>query len=588
MSDVITNNLDLWTSAILNKSTAGRGSNNKQEFYGVKKLRELILDLAVRGELLEQDRNEEPASLLLKKIFSERDRLIKKEELRTKATEEIESSEEYIAIPYGWEYCRLGNLAKFIDYRGKTPKKIESGVPLITAKNVRFGFISREPYEFISEEEYITWMTRGFPRIGDVLFTTEAPLGNVAIVDIEEIFALAQRVICFQLHEPKIAPYLRVLMMSQAFQNQLTDKATGMTATGIKSAKLKEIPVPIPPMQEQHRIAAKVNELMSLCDQLEQQQIESIDAHQILVETLLGTLTNVESAEELSQAWARITEHFDTLFTTEHSIDKIKQTILQLAVMGKLAPQDPNDEPASVLLKNIEKEKERMVEEGLIRKQKPVEEITTKEAPFELPDGWVFARLGNMTKLITKGSSPKWQGVSYTEDPNDILFVTSENVGSYRFLLENLKYVEKKFNEVEPRSILEKGDFLMNIVGASIGRTAIFNIDELANINQAVCLIRTFSEYLNSKYLLHFFNSEVCISYMFDKQVENARANLSMGNIAKFVMPIPPRDEQDRIVAKVNELMMLCDSLKERIADTQTTQIHLADVIVEQAVAQKG
>jgi len=231
-------------------------------------LKQSVLQLAAIGKLVSQNPNDEPASVLLEKIAKEKARLIEEEGLRTKAKTQIDPDEEYINRQPGWEYCRLGNLAKFIDYRGRTPRKTEFGVPLITAKNVRFGHISRDPQEFISEDEYDIWMTRGFPRVGDILFTTEAPLGNVAIVDIQEKFALAQRVICFQLHDPNIAPFLRILIMSQSFQRQLIDKATGMTATGIKSAKLKEIPVPIPPLAEQHRIVAKVDELMFISDDL--------------------------------------------------------------------------------------------------------------------------------------------------------------------------------------------------------------------------------------------------------------------------------------------------------------------------------
>lgn len=119
--------------------------------------------------------------------------------------------------------CRLGkNLARFIDYRGKTPSKVKSGIPLITAKNVRFGYISRiEPEEYVTAAEYKSWMTRGFPRVGDMLFTTEAPLGNIAVIDITEKFALAQRVICFHLHEQSIADYLKIAIMSRYVQQQL-------------------------------------------------------------------------------------------------------------------------------------------------------------------------------------------------------------------------------------------------------------------------------------------------------------------------------------------------------------------------------
>src|SRR5207253_5190406 len=143
------------------------------------------------------------------------------------------------------------------------------------------------------------------------------------------------------------------------------------------------------------------------------------------------------------------------------------------------------------------------------------------EMAFSLPNKWKWARLAALCELITKGSSPKWQGINYVSEGEGVLFITSENVGSYKLRLENRKYVEARFNEIEPRSILKRNDILMNIVGASIGRTALFDIDELANINQAVCLIRVAENSL-LPYLLHFFNSETCIQMMFDKQVDNA------------------------------------------------------------------
>jgi len=250
-------------------------------------LKQTILQLAVMGKLVPQDPNDEPASELLKRIAKEKDRLMLVEGLRTTASDQIPANDCYMDIPGSWEFQRLGNLAKFIDYRGRTPDKISSGVPLITAKNVRFGFIGRDPREFVSEKEYADWMTRGFPRIGDILFTTEAPLGNVAIVDMEEKFALAQRVICFQFHEPQMASYLRLALMSEQVRRQIGSEATGMTATGIKAARLKEIPVPIPPLSEQHRIVAKVDELLALVDRLKADLAESRAQQERLATTLI-------------------------------------------------------------------------------------------------------------------------------------------------------------------------------------------------------------------------------------------------------------------------------------------------------------
>ncbi|AYR21454.1 restriction endonuclease subunit S [Alcaligenes faecalis] len=244
------------------------------ELYTVKEnvaeLRKAILQLAVMGKLVPQNPSDQPASELLRKINTVKRTLEEKEGLRTSAAPFVSQSEEIYGKPEGWSYCRLGNIGKFIDYRGKTPTKVEIGVPLITAKNVRFGYINREPKEYLTPEEYIRWMTRGFPRVGDILFTTEAPLGNIAIIDIEEKFALAQRVICLQLHMPEIATWLKNFMMSDSFQERLLLEATGMTATGIKASKLKEMPVPIPPLEEQYRIVAKVDQVMALCDSLDQ------------------------------------------------------------------------------------------------------------------------------------------------------------------------------------------------------------------------------------------------------------------------------------------------------------------------------
>lgn len=159
---LITEHLDLWTGAVTKKSSSGRGSNGKVELNGIKKLRELILELAVRGKLVEQDPNDEPAAILVSKMLQLRLRLTNTEGLRTKASDSLSFSDEYLCIPSSWAWVRLGNMAKFIDYRGKTPAKISTGKRLITAKNIRQGHIDLQPEEFISEADYTSWMTRGF------------------------------------------------------------------------------------------------------------------------------------------------------------------------------------------------------------------------------------------------------------------------------------------------------------------------------------------------------------------------------------------------------------------------------------------
>jgi len=165
-------------------------------------------------------------------------------------------------------------------------------------------------------------------------------------------------------------------------------------------------------------------------------------------------------------------------------------------------------------------------------------------------EGWEEKKLETISELISKGSSPKWQGVKYVDEPG-VLFVTSENVGEGKMLLFEKKYVEEKFNQIEKKSILKKGDVLTNIVGASIGRTAIYDTDDLANINQAVCLIRCNPEKLINEYLMYLLNSPYTKQHLHDNEVNNARANLSLGFFRNLSIPLPSILVQKNVLEKI-------------------------------------
>ena len=265
--------------------------------------------------------------------------------------------------------------------------------------------------------------------------------------------------------------------------------------------------------------------------------------------------------------------------------DLLKQSILQEAIQGKLTAawrkQNPNVEPASELLKRIKAEKAQLIKDKKIRKEKPLPPISEDEIPFELPEGWVWCRIGDISHLITKGSSPKWQGIKYVDE--GVLFVTSENVGTNEILLKNKKFVEHKFNNIEPRSILQKGDVLTNIVGASIGRTAIWNEEITANINQAVCLVRFPDSSLNKQYLVNILNSDFGIRLMMDNQFDTGRGNLSLGAISKFKIPFPPLAEQKVIVEKVERLMQKCYALEQEIAQSEQHANMLMQAVLKEA-----
>lgn len=195
-------------------------------------------------------------------------------------------------------------------------------------------------------------------------------------------------------------------------------------------------------------------------------------------------------------------------------------------------------------------------------------------------EGWVERPLGELSERITKGSSPNWQGIAYVDKPG-ILFVTSENVTEYRLLLDKPKYVEEKFNEKDKKSILRNGDVLTNIVGASIGRTAVFCSDEVANINQAVCMIRCKDSTLNNFYLTYLLNSPVFKQHLHDNEVDNARANLSLGFFSQLVVPLPSIEKQREIVSMLdgfrNETQRLESIYQQKLAALDALKKSLLD-----------
>ncbi|HHF0488247.1 TPA: restriction endonuclease subunit S [Vibrio antiquarius] len=208
-------------------------------------------------------------------------------------------------LPKGWVESSLIDLAKFIDYRGRTPKKTEEGIPLITAKNIKDGFINREPREFIAEADYDGWMTRGIPKVGDVLLTTEAPLGNVAQIDIEEKFALAQRAICFQFYESEVERFIYYYLRSPLFNQELGLNSTGSTVKGIKAATLKKLPVHIAPLAEQKRIVEKLDEVLAQVDTIKA-RLDGIPAllkrfrQSVLASAVSGKLTSQDVSTQSS------------------------------------------------------------------------------------------------------------------------------------------------------------------------------------------------------------------------------------------------------------------------------------------------
>ncbi|WP_368917699.1 restriction endonuclease subunit S [Citrobacter sp. FDAARGOS_156] len=574
---LITDHIDIWSSALQTRSTAGRGSNGKIDLYGIKKLRELILELAVRGKLLPQDPNDEPASELLKRIAAEKAELVKQGKIKKqKPLPEISEDEKPFELPKGWEWVRLGELFNSIA-SGGTPSKSNpdfwnGDIPWASVKD-----LGKEKY-IAKTQDYISHqgLDAGSKLAdeGDILICTRMGLGKIGIASCPVAFNQ-------DLKSVKLTSGVSLDFFFNTYST-VKIKGTGTTVEGIKQEQLLNYVIGLPSGNEQHQIVEKVDELMSLCEHLEQESLTSLDAHQQLVETLLATLTDSQNAEELAENWARISQHFDTLFTTEASIDAFKQTILQLAVMGKLVPQDPNDEPASELLKRIEQEKAQLVKEGKIKKQKPLPPVNDEEKPFELPKGWKWCRLGDLAIGSEAGWSPQCEPHPRNGDDWGVLKISSVTWGEFN--PEENKALPVK---LEPRQEYEvKGkDFLLSRANTSelVARSVVVPQTVPKHLMLSDKIIRfQFSDLLDVNYINIVNNSMLSREYygMVAGGTSASMKNVTRNQVSLLPVALPPNNEQKEIISVTESVLAFADTLKNLIVISEDIKKNLTDSIV--------
>ena len=586
MQLLLTEHIDIWTAADSEKKSGrGRASGNAGSVYGVKKLRELILELAVRGKLVPQDLNDEPASELLKRIQAEKSKLVAEGKIKKeKPLESISEDEKFFELPSRWEWVRVGSLGNW--GAGATPLRSVSSyyggtMPWFKSGELIADFID-------TAEETVTDLalkdcSLRLNQPGDVLLAMYgATIGKASIL---KIAGTTNQAVCAC--TPNGSIFNRyLLLMLKAMKSNFVGQGAGGAQPNISREKIIATLTALPPLAEQHRIVAKVDELMALCDQLEQQHSNAQEAHETLVSQLLATLTQSQNAVEFNTNWQRIYAHFDVLFTTEASIEALKQTLLQLAVMGKLVPQDANDEPASELLKRIQAEKAKLIAEGKLKKEKPLAPISEDEKPFELSMGWEWARfealLTNASVGLDRGKSQQNHDLKYAYfKMNNI-----KNEGGYDYT--NLVRVNACSEELE-RFKLVDGDFLFNTRNSRelVGKTCVIrDLPEKDIIYNNNILRVQFLNLMEPEFIDNWFRSESG-----SQNLDNLKSNTTnvcaiyQGNLFNYLCPVAPKAEQHRLVAKVDALMAICDQLKTRIQQANQQQQAIANALVAQAIA---
>jgi len=408
---LVTDNIDVWTSAIEQRSTQGRGSSSKIKLYGIQKLRELILELAVRGLLVPQDPNDEPASVLLKKIEAEKSKLVKEGKARKqKPLQPIREDKKPFALPGGWEWAYLGELSSDIHYGYTASAQPENeGTRLLRITDIQDDKVNwgTVPGCEITDKKAEGYLLED----NDILIArTGGTIGKSYLVENINVKAVfASYLIRVKRISAMYSPYIKTYLGSAIYWTQLYDNASGTGQPNVNATALKQLLVPIPTVEAQHRIVAKVDELMALCDQLEQQQTDSITAHQTLVETLLNGL--VESAKSTNSNNKNTSEyfnqlianHFDTLFTTEHSIDQLSRKIIFLASTGNVLADAGTQELNTTkvnqkvnILEIAKEEKKELLKKGEIKVEK-INPISIDTPYNSIPKDWVLCQLNDVT-----------------------------------------------------------------------------------------------------------------------------------------------------------------------------------------------
>ncbi len=543
----------------------------------IARLRRFVLDLAVRGKLVAQLPEDEPAPALLKRIFEEKTRLAKNGEMRKPKPLPPVSLAPF-GLPASWLWTRIREVTT--DRGQMIPDRSFTYLD-VSAINKEVGIIASPT---VLEAADAPSRARKITRKGDVIYSCVRPyLLNVAVVEEDfEPAPIASTAFAIMNGMGLVVPrYIWIVMRSPFMLNCVEETQRGQAYPAINDADFALLPFPLPPLAEQHRIVAKVNELMALCDRLEEARKTREDTRDRLTAASLARLTAPETTDQDFPTHARFAlTAFPALTHRPDQIKALRQTILNLAVRGKLVEQDPADEPASEMLKRIARRRQNLAAQGGVRKKKPVEPLADEDV-LNLPAGWcadAFANLIDPRATISYGVL-----VPGSDVEDGVPFVRAQDLMLKDHPERPSKTIAPEIEAPYSRTRLTGGELLLCVVG-SIGKLGVAPQHWAgANIARAVVRISPI-DLLDRDYVLLFLRSDRAQDYFEEATRTLAQPTLNVGLIETLPVPLPPLAEQHRIVAKVDALMALCDRLEAALATADTTRARLLEALLHEAL----
>lgn len=590
INKLITDNIDIWSSAQLNANSSGRGANKKRNLIGIKKLRELILELAFSGKLVNSDERED-FEQTLSEINKQKIEFHSQKGVRVQAFKKLVDEPSNLLVPNNWKVCYLDQVVNYItDFQANgsfaTIKKnvtyfdSPNYALLVRLTDLRHKLTDDSSYKYTDEHGY-NFLSKSSVHGGElVVANVGAGVGTTLLVpEIDMPATLAPNMFMIVLPELVDKEYFLYFSQSPQYWSHINKVNTGTGQPKINKTEYKNCKFPLAPRNIQKLVVSKVKELMALCDQLEQQTEASIDAHQLLVAELLSTLTNIENAQAFEKNWARIAEHFDLLFTTEHSIEQLKQTILQLAVMGKLVPQNEEHVPGNVLIQEIRETKQKLIEKKVIKKQSFKLNFVEEKPSVPLPSNWEWSSISELAEINPKNESEDDSLASFIPMP----LISTSYKGEHGQESRVWNEIKKGYTH------FSDGDLALAKITPCFenSKAAVFsNLENGVGAGTTELHVARFiDKRINPLYALLFIKTPLFLETGKKYMTGSAgQKRVPKDFFATYPMPLPPSEEQILIVEKVDSLMSLCDMMKDLLSLANKTQIELSEAIVASAL----
>ncbi len=492
-----------------------------------QELKNSILQMAIQGKLVEQRPEEGTAEELYQQIQAEKQHLIAEKKIKKdKPLPEITEDEKPFDIPESWKWVRWGAIVNVVSARRvhQSDWKAE-GIPFYRAREIarlsEDGSIDNDL--FISKELYKEFAKSGVPHAGDLMVTAVGTLGKCYIVKENDCFYYKDAsVICFENYGKVLPAYLKYLMQSKIMMNQIKSNSSGTTVGTLTIVRMCEYIMPLPPLAEQKRIVAKIEELLPLIDRYE-------------------------------AAWTKL-EALNKRFPED-----MQKSILQEAIQGKLVEQRPEEGTAEELYQQIQAEKQRLIAEKKIKKDKPLPEITDDEKPFEIPESWKWVRFGDIYTL-SNGTSSRG-----SKDGIDVPVLRLADLSNGVVSTDNIREIpltEKEFRSHQ----LKKDDLIFIRVNGSKDRVASafhYTSDKIISYCDHLFCGSQVTDLIDVRYVMFIFNSAMTRKQLTPEIKTTAGQNtISQSSMNQILIPLPPYAEQKRIVAKIEQLLPLCEKLQ--------------------------